>query len=324
MDENNPTIRFVIIGAGKMGLYHGLALKACKNAELVGVVSRSTESAKKLAQDLSVSVYGNNLEEICIRTKPNACIVAVSHFVTAKVLSECIELGLHVLVEKPVSIDSEIIRVLDIKAKSKGVNVMVAVNRRFYKVIQSGYLDILFFGGLKSIVVSGNDHPNYYKLRKSFTNDVYDYWPLMNTIHVFDLISFFSKGIKEVVFSNSSINGQEQILQSIILGNNGSSTTFSYAEGSGNLNGWSIMLNGKDLQTIISPLEKSELTFSFSGLSKEINNENSIFKEGLFEQLNFFINSVKHGIPVSFPACNLEEHANVISNMSNIFKLNHV
>lgn len=176
----------------------------------------------------------------------------------------------------------------------------------------------------ESIVVSGNDHPNYYKLRKSFTNDVYDYWPFMNTIHVFDLISFFSKGIKELVFNTSSINDRELVIQSIILGNNGSSTTFSYAEGSGNLNSWSIMLNGKDLQTIIGPMEKTELTFSFSGLSKEINKENSIFKEGLFEQLNFFINSVKHGIPISFPACNLEEHANIISNMSSIFKLNDV
>jgi hypothetical protein len=145
----------------------------------------------------------------------------------------------------------------------------------------------------------------------------------MNTIHVFDLISFFSKGINEIAFNINSISDNQQVIQSIITGNNGSLTSFSYAEGSGNINNWSIMLNGKDYQTILSPLEKTELTFAFSGLSKEFNKEYSVFKEGLFEQLNFFISSVKHNIPISFPACNLEEHAKVISTMSKIFNIDH-
>ncbi len=319
-DYDEP-VRFLVIGAGKMGLLHGTALINAKGAELVGVVSRSEKSAKAMAEKLGNVSYGTDLKAMVALTNAQACIVCVSHLASPAVVRDCLELNLDVLAEKPVAVEAnEVIELAEL-AKQKGCKVMVALNRRFYQVVQSAYLDGIFYGdGIRSMQVSANDHPNLYKLRGSFTNDIYDLWPVMNTIHSFDLISLFSRGIKSVDFHDFSKdqNGNVTIL-AVFTGENGLKTNFLYSEGSGTMNGWSILFNGKDFQSRIGPLEKYQIQFPFPGVTPITKVESSAYKEGLMEQLNFFIHAVRHQQEIEFPACNLTEHARVLEVMNQIF-----
>lgn len=319
--ELDEPVRFLIVGAGKMGFLHGQALLHAKGAELAGVVSRSESSAKSLAEKLGITTFGTDLKEMVAQTNAQACIVCVSHLASPAVVKSCLELDLDVLAEKPVAINADELKALDEIAQARKRKVMVALNRRFYQVVQTAYLDGIFYGGgQKSMLVSANDHPQMYKLRASFADEIYDLWPIMNTIHSFDLISFFSKGIASVDFNDFSkdVDGNVQV-QAIFTGNNGLKTNFQYAEGSGTMNGWSIMLNGKDFQSKLSPLEKYQILFPFPGVKPEVKVESSNFKEGLLEQLNFFIHAVRHNQEIDFPACNLNEHARVLEVMNLIF-----
>ncbi len=319
--ELHEPVRVLLVGAGKMGLFHGTALLNAKGAELVGVVSRSENSAKSLAEKLGHVPFGTNLQEMAAATQAHACIVCVSHLASPKVVRECLQLGLHVLAEKPVAVEFEEVQSLSALAKEKSCKVMVALNRRFYQVVQTAYLDSLFYGGgLTSLSLLANDHPNMYKLRGSFADEIYDLWPVMNTIHAFDLISLFSRGIASIDYHRYTQDSDGNVtVQAVLTGMNGLVSNFLYTEGSGTMNGWSMQLNGKDFQSKIGPLEKYQIQFPFPGIKPESKVESSKFKEGLMEQMNFFIHAIRHDQDIDFPACNLEEHARVLEVMNTLF-----
>lgn len=317
--------RLIIIGAGKMGGFHGVAAKAIKRCELVGINSRSYSSAQKLAEKLQIEHFGNDLPKLVQETQANSCIIAVSHHVTADILDQCIDLGLHCLVEKPVGLDSERIQQLAQKAKTKDLKVMVAVNRRFYNTVQSALLHTNYYGGTGAINLVASDYPDLYRLNATLAPEVYDTWPIMNTIHAFDLLSLFGQGIQTVhiVVSNNH-NGIDagKNIQALMKGKNGSTINFSYAETSGTMQSWKLNISGSNYAINFGPLEKMQIDFALPGVQSILQTEHSEYKEGIYEQLAFFVDIVVNNLDVKFPACTLEEHANIVRIMQNIFKLN--
>ena len=316
--------RLIIIGAGKMGAYHGVAAQALGKCELVGVTSRSIASAQKLADQLQIKDFGNNLSKLVKKTNANCCVIAVSHHMTVDILEECLQLGLHCLVEKPVGLDAERIRQLADQAKNNNLKVMVAVNRRFYNTIQSALFYTNYFGGAGAVNLVASDYPDLYRLNATLAPEVYDTWPIMNTIHAFDLLSLFGQGIKEVlhVASNNS-NGIDQgkNIQALLKGNNGVNISFSYSESAGTMKSWKLNVAGSNYSIDLGPLEKMRLSSPLPGVLPIVQEEQSNYKEGIYEQLAFFIDVIANDLEVKFPACTLEEHADIIEAMQKVFQI---
>lgn len=317
--------RLIVIGAGKMGGFHGVAAQAINRCELVGINSRSVSSAQKLAEKLQVEHFGNDLPKLVQETQANICIIAVSHHVTADILEQCLDLGLHCLVEKPVGLYSDRIEHLAQKAKANDLKVMVAVNRRFYNTVQSALLHTNYYGGTGAINLVASDYPDLYRLNATLAPEVYDTWPIMNTIHAFDLLSLFGQGIEtvhKVVSSNHNGIDPGKNIQALMKGKNGATISFSYAETAGTMKSWKLNISGSNYTINLGPLEKMKIDFALPGVQPIVQTEQSAYKEGIYEQLAFFVDLVVNNLDVKFPACSLEEHANIVRVMQNIFKLN--
>ena len=100
-------VRFVIVGAGHMGLKH--LQKIVQNGERIGarvtvVVEPSEERAASLKKDYPGILFVSNLGEVSgvgAALYPEAAIIAVPASIHVETAKACLEKGWHVLVEKP-------------------------------------------------------------------------------------------------------------------------------------------------------------------------------------------------------------------------------
>lgn len=93
-------IRVAVVGAGDFGRNHARVYRELAEAELAGVVDANPERAARLASEFSTKVFPN-LESLAGRV--DAASVAVPTVEHARVGCRLIELGIDVLVEKPMA-----------------------------------------------------------------------------------------------------------------------------------------------------------------------------------------------------------------------------
>jgi predicted dehydrogenase len=149
-------VRIGVIGAGWWATSaHIPAIKLHAEAELVAVQSREKGKAEKIARDFGAKHACVTLEEILALEELDAVIVASTpnvHFPQAKA---ALERGLHVLIEKPMTLTVDEARELVDLAKQKKLQLLISCPWHFTRhgiearrLIQSGAL-----GDIKMISV---------------------------------------------------------------------------------------------------------------------------------------------------------------------------
>ena len=121
-------LRTAIIGAGHMGRFHASKFAAAPGSRLVAVADANPERAAEIARPLgceAVSDYRQLLGRV------DAACIAVPTVLHHEVARECIEAGVHVLVEKPLARTLEEADALLRLARAKGVVLQVGHLQRF-------------------------------------------------------------------------------------------------------------------------------------------------------------------------------------------------
>ena len=95
-------IRVAVVGTGEFGRNHARVYRELADAELIGVYDQNPQRAAAVAQEFQVPVL-QSLEEL--QGRADAVSVAVPTVAHAQVGCELLELGLDVLVEKPMAVD---------------------------------------------------------------------------------------------------------------------------------------------------------------------------------------------------------------------------
>src|SRR5215510_11010431 len=98
----NPRIRVAVVGCGEFGRNHARVYREIESAELVGVFDIDPARAAACAQEFQTPAF-SSLEEM--QGKADAASVAVPTLTHAEVGCRLMELGLDVLVEKPMAKD---------------------------------------------------------------------------------------------------------------------------------------------------------------------------------------------------------------------------
>ncbi len=93
-------IRVAVVGTGEFGRNHARVYGELKGAELVGVVDQDFARAEKTAQEFGCKAF-KGIEEL--RGKVDAATVAVPTVAHAEVGCRLMEMGIDVLVEKPMA-----------------------------------------------------------------------------------------------------------------------------------------------------------------------------------------------------------------------------
>jgi predicted dehydrogenase len=119
-------IRTAVIGCGHIGRYHVEKYAQSARAELVAVVDADRERGGELARQHGVFAVSDFRE---ILGMVDAVSVAVPTSQHHEVTMECLRRGLHVLVEKPVSVTLA------------EADEMIALAREFRRVLQVGQLE---------------------------------------------------------------------------------------------------------------------------------------------------------------------------------------
>lgn len=121
------TVDVGVIGVGSMGKNHARVYCELRSANLVGVADADTERAKSVGKELGVDAY--SVDELLSRVEAVSIVVPTKyHFSVAK---QCIDAGVHVLVEKPFVTSMEQGQQLLDAAAANDVTIQVGHIERF-------------------------------------------------------------------------------------------------------------------------------------------------------------------------------------------------
>lgn len=126
--SNPAPLKCAVVGVGHLGRFHAQKYNQLESVELVGVCDRSPEQAKKVAEELGVKAFTEPEELIGKVEAVTIAASTIAHFDLCKLF---LEAGVHVHVEKPMTVTSkegnDLVRI----AESKGLKFQVGHVERF-------------------------------------------------------------------------------------------------------------------------------------------------------------------------------------------------
>jgi predicted dehydrogenase len=128
-------LKTAVIGVGSIGQHHARIYSQLKNSQLVGVADLNLEQARSVANLYDVPAF-DDYRVLLEEEKPEAVSVAVPTVLHERVVSEVLDAGAHVLVEKPIAAKVEEGQRLIDKAKSLDLQLMVGHIVRFNPATQ--------------------------------------------------------------------------------------------------------------------------------------------------------------------------------------------
>lgn len=202
-------LRTAVIGVGYLGSFHAQKYAAIPDVQLVGVADSDPARAREVADSLGVSSHGDHRELI---GQVDAVSVAVPTQFHHAVARDFLAAGVHVLIEKPITVTIEEADELISLAHSRGVVFQVGHLERFNPVLMAidGILSEPLF--VESVRIAP------FKPRGTDVNVVLD---LM--IHDIEIIQHIVRsGVRRVDAIGAPVfTGEEDIANARILFDNG-------------------------------------------------------------------------------------------------------
>jgi predicted dehydrogenase len=127
-----PPLRAAVIGAGYLGSFHAQKYAALDGARLVGVVDVDANRAREVAQRAGAPAYTDYREVLGEIDVASIVVPTEAHFEVARA---CLEAGVHILVEKPVTRTVEEANELVQLAARRGLVFQVGHLERFNPAI---------------------------------------------------------------------------------------------------------------------------------------------------------------------------------------------
>ncbi|NEP16230.1 MAG: Gfo/Idh/MocA family oxidoreductase [Leptolyngbya sp. SIO4C1] len=157
-------LKFGLIGAGAIAQTHVQAFEHTELATLVGIADIRPEAAKALAESATCDHF-NAYETMAEQCDLDAVIICTPPTTHPEIALYFLNRGVHVLCEKPFSIDVESAREMTAAAEQNGVLITMASKFRYVEdtikaksIVQSGILGdiVLFENAFTGRVAMGN------------------------------------------------------------------------------------------------------------------------------------------------------------------------
>ncbi|SDL81861.1 Gfo/Idh/MocA family protein [Kriegella aquimaris] len=125
------TIKIALIGVGYIADYHARGLQTIPNVEIVCVVSKRIESAKKFAAKYDIKEAYTDIQKVIDNGEIDGVIISTPNQFHAPYAISFLESGKDVFLEKPMGMNPEEGRQIDAAAKANNRLVMVGHMWRF-------------------------------------------------------------------------------------------------------------------------------------------------------------------------------------------------
>ena len=150
-------MKICLIGAGRIGAVHAIAIASDENAKLYSVVDFHQKAAEKLANKYNAITL--SIDEAFENNEIDAFIIASSTSTHADLIEKCAKVGKPVFCEKP--IDLSLSRALSCAkaVEESGIVCMLGFNRRFDPHMASlkNKVDANAIGSIQSLIITSHD-----------------------------------------------------------------------------------------------------------------------------------------------------------------------
>jgi predicted dehydrogenase len=154
------TLRAVVIGAGWAGEGHTKALRHC-GVDVIAICARQADVTQAVADRLGVPIASTDWRRTLETEKPDIVTVATPASLRGEVVEKAVELGIHLLVDKPLAVNAQEAKRLFSLAERAGVKHAYAATHRYgpstawaAELLNSGIIgpvrEIDFFGRLNT------------------------------------------------------------------------------------------------------------------------------------------------------------------------------
>ncbi len=218
--HSDQSVKLAIVGFGLIGQRHAEAISVSPRIELTAVVEPEN-SVSRGAVDSSVAIFAETAQML-EHAKPDGVIIASPtklHVMHAKL---CVEAGIPVLIEKPISDDLAAARHLTKDAAQANVSLLVGHHRRFNPIIKRAH-DLIKFGEVGDIRAINSTcwfyKPDYYFENAPWRKKKGAGPVSVNLIHDVDLMRYFCGEIVAVQaqFAGAKRGYENEDLASAIL-----------------------------------------------------------------------------------------------------------
>lgn len=121
-----------VIGTGHLGRIHAMLWKQCEIADLVGIYESNPERAKEIADEFDTKAF-TSIDELL--NEVDAVTISVPTIYHYEVAVQCLNAGVHTLIEKPITATNDEANKLIELAEEKNVLVQVGHVERFNPAI---------------------------------------------------------------------------------------------------------------------------------------------------------------------------------------------
>ncbi len=123
------SVRFAILGAGRIGQVHARAVDTVRNAELVAVAEPFAEAANAVQQEFGCEI--RTIDEIAASSDVDAIAICTPTNTHADLIEQFVGAGKAVFCEKPIDLNIERVRACLTYVGANNGRLMLGFNRRF-------------------------------------------------------------------------------------------------------------------------------------------------------------------------------------------------
>ena len=300
-------MKVAVIGAGNISEKHLEVLQAFSDVELAAISSRGHPRIDALADRFNIREKFNDYRKMLDTVAADAVFVLVSAMQIVPVAAECLKRGIPTLLEKPPGLSAKETEGLAQIAHETNCLNMVALNRRFYSVMQRAREEILGTGPLVSVLVEGPERLGEVKAVGIHPPEIIAGLLFANSIHCIDLLRYFGGDVEHIAASASQWDEeQKNSFGALIKFQNGA--TGHYIAHWMSPASWAVTLYGMGRRVVLNPLEKATLMDADrSEKLLPVDEVDVKFKPGLYAQNRFFLDAVKQRRPITYPGADLAD-----------------
>jgi myo-inositol 2-dehydrogenase / D-chiro-inositol 1-dehydrogenase len=201
MESDKMTVRFGLLGAGRIGKVHAKAVSADSGATLVAVADAFADAAKAISVQYGCEI--RTIEAIETATDIDAVVICTPTNTHADLIERFVKAGKAVFCEKPIDLNLARVKAcLEVVKKHKG-KLMVGFNRRFdphFGAVRAA-IDAGKIGDVEMVQITSRDPgappAEYIKVSGGILRDM--------TIHDFDMARFLLGEEVATVFASASV-----------------------------------------------------------------------------------------------------------------------
>ena len=133
-NQSGQKLRIAVVGTGYLGRFHAQKYQQLEQCDLIAISDVDAARAKEVAAELNTQAITNHKDLVGLVDAVSIASPTTTHFDVAK---DCLAAGIHVLVEKPITVSQSEAQTLIDLAKENGCVLQVGHLERFNPALLS-------------------------------------------------------------------------------------------------------------------------------------------------------------------------------------------